>query len=83
MNSMSLTTLDRGKTTVSVYSLRAREHPTVSTPVTWDELERASRKHDLKSLTFETAGVLSRVEELGDLFKPLLKLKQRLPKLAA
>ena len=69
------------KTTISVYSLRAREHPTVSTPVTWDEVERAVEKEDAGSLVFEAAGVLKRVEEHGDLFVPVLELKQKLPEL--
>ena len=57
------------KTTVSVYSLRAKEHPTVSTPVTWDEVESCSRPGDL---VFTSDDVLARVEEHGDLFAPLL-----------
>jgi bifunctional non-homologous end joining protein LigD len=67
---------DRIKTTVNAYSLRARERPTVSTPVTWDEV-RAARTVD--DLTFEAADVLERVEEQGDLFAPVLSLVQRLP----
>jgi bifunctional non-homologous end joining protein LigD len=73
---------DDHKTTVSVYSLRARERPTVSTPLTWDEVERTLKKKDPKLLVFESRQVLERVEELGDLFASLLKLKQKLPKLA-
>ena len=57
------------KTTVSVYSLRAREHPTVSTPVTWDEVQACSSPEDL---VFTSADVLDRVAEHGDLFAPLL-----------
>ena len=72
---------DEHKTTVSVYSLRARERPTVSTPVTWDEVERTLKKKDASLLAFESQRVLERVEELGDLFAPLLTLKQKLPKL--
>jgi bifunctional non-homologous end joining protein LigD len=72
---------DEHKTTVSVYSLRARERPTVSTPITWEEVERALSKKDPKLLVFETHQTLERVEKLGDLFAPLLKLKQKLPKL--
>jgi bifunctional non-homologous end joining protein LigD len=64
------------KTTVAVYSLRARERPTVSTPVTWDEIERASQADDLR---FESADVLERVAEHGDLFEPLVTLRQDLP----
>lgn len=73
---------DEHKTTISVYSLRARERPTVSTPVTWDEVERALKKKDAGLLVFEAPQVLQRVKKMGDLFAPLLKLKQKLPKLA-
>jgi bifunctional non-homologous end joining protein LigD len=72
---------DEHKTTVSVYSLRARERPTVSTPVTWEEVERAFKKKDPSALVFESGQVLKRVEEIGDLFDPLLTMKQKLPKL--
>jgi bifunctional non-homologous end joining protein LigD len=73
---------DEHKTTISVYSLRARERPTVSTSVTWDEVERTLKKKDPSMLVFESNQVLKRVEKLGDLFAPVLKLKQKLPKLA-
>ena len=73
---------DQHKTTISVYSLRAREHPTVSTPVTWDEVEQALKKKDTGRLVFETKDVLARVEKMGDLFEPVQKLKQKLPQLA-
>jgi bifunctional non-homologous end joining protein LigD len=73
---------DQHKTTISVYSLRAREHPTVSTPVTWDEVEQALKKKDAGRLVFEATDVLARVEKMGDLFEPVLKLKQKLPQLA-
>jgi bifunctional non-homologous end joining protein LigD len=69
------------KTTISVYSLRARERPTASTPVAWDEIERAVDKGDADALTFEAGEVLERVEKHGDLFAPVLELKQKLPKL--
>jgi bifunctional non-homologous end joining protein LigD len=72
---------DEHKTTIGVYSLRAREHQTVSTPVSWKEVEECLRKKDLKVLVFEADQVLKRVEKLGDLFAPVLKLKQKLPKL--
>jgi len=72
---------DEHKTTISIYSLRARERPTVSTPVTWDEVERTLKKKDAGLLVFESHQVLSRVEKMGDLFAPVLKLKQKLPKL--
>jgi bifunctional non-homologous end joining protein LigD len=73
---------DQHKTTIAVYSLRAREHPTVSTPVTWDEVELALKKKDAERLVFEANDVLTRVEKIGDLFEPVLKLKQKLPDLA-
>jgi bifunctional non-homologous end joining protein LigD len=73
---------DQHKTTISVYSLRAREHPTVSTPVTWEEVEQALKKKDATRLVFEAKDVLARVEKMGDLFEPVLKLKQKLPQLS-
>jgi bifunctional non-homologous end joining protein LigD len=69
------------KTTVSVYALRARPQPTVSTPVTWDEVEAAVRAGDGGRLVFETAEVLERVAEHGDLMAPLLRVEQSLPEL--
>jgi bifunctional non-homologous end joining protein LigD len=71
----------RRKTTIAVYSLRARERPTVSTPVSWDEVERAIEKDNAGLLVFEAADVLKRVEKDGDLFAPVLELKQKLPEL--
>ncbi len=71
---------DEHKTTISVYSLRAREHPTVSTPVKWEEVELALKKKDAGLLVFEAGQVLKRAEKMGDLFAPLLTLKQKLPK---
>ncbi len=72
---------DEHKTTISVYSLRAREHPTVSTPVTWDEVKQALKKKDAGRLVFEAKDALARVEKMGDLFEPVQKLKQKLPQL--
>lgn len=72
---------DEHKTTVAVYSLRAREAPTVSTPVKWEEVEQALKKKDANLLRFESGQVLERVEKFGDLFAPLLRLKQKMPKL--
>ncbi|MBX3284943.1 MAG: non-homologous end-joining DNA ligase [Actinobacteria bacterium] len=66
----------RHKTTVCAYSLRARPRPTVSTPVTWDEVEAAA---DGEPLSFEAPEVLDRVDELGDLFAPTAMLVQHLP----
>ena len=70
---------DAHKTTVTVYSVRARERPWVSTPVGWDEVERCRKESDPDLLTFETTAVLERVERHGDLFAPVESLKQRLP----
>jgi len=72
---------DEHKTTISVYSLRARERPTVSTPLKWEEAEQALKKKNADMLVFEASAVLARVEKMGDLFEPVLKLKQKLPKL--
>ena len=74
---------DEHKTTIGVYSLRAREHPTVSTPVSWDEVDRALKKKDAGLLVFEAKRVISRFDKMGDLFEPLLELKQKLPDLKA
>ena len=72
---------DAHKTTVTVYSVRARERPTVSTPLTWDEVARCRDAGDAELLSFDTGQVLERVAEQGDLFAPLLTVKQRLPAL--
>ena len=74
---------DEHKTTIGVYSLRAREHPTVSTPVTWDEVERTFKKKDASLLVFDASKAIARFEKMGDLFEPLLELKQKLPDLKA
>ena len=74
---------DDHKTTVCVYSLRAKERPTVSTPVTWEEVEKALGKKDPSMLVFEAAQVIERADKMGDLFAPVLKLKQKLPDLGA
>jgi bifunctional non-homologous end joining protein LigD len=70
---------DEHKTTVAVYSLRARERPAASTPVKWEEVERAFKKKDPGMLVFEAPQVVARSEKMGDLFEPVLKLKQKLP----
>ena len=70
---------DQHKTTVAVYSLRAKERPTVSTPVDWDEVEGAMENDDPDALAFEAAEVIERVERRGDLFAPVLELTQELP----
>jgi len=68
------------KTTVCVYSLRARARPTVSMPVAWDEVEDCAKSGDVRAITFESHEALDRVAEVGDLFAPVLTQKQRLPK---
>jgi bifunctional non-homologous end joining protein LigD len=71
----------RSKTTIAVYSLRARERPTASTPVTWEEVEAAAESGDGSNLVFEAGAVLERIERHGDLFAPVLELQQELPEL--
>ena len=70
---------DEKKTTVNVYSVRARERPTVSTPVSWDEVRACLDAGDASLLSFDTEQVLGRADELGDLFAPALRVQQRLP----
>jgi len=70
---------DDHKTTVCVYSLRARERPTVSAPVTWQELHKVQKSGNPDQIVFDADAVLRRVQKLGDLFAPVLTLKQKLP----
>ena len=72
---------DDAKTTVNVYSLRAKDRPTVSTPVTWDEVRACHESGDPEHLVFTADQVLERVARDGDLFAPVLSLVQELPKL--
>jgi bifunctional non-homologous end joining protein LigD len=72
---------DEHKTTVSVYSLRALDRPTASTPVRWDEVEQAAQSGDPADLEFTSDQVLERVVEHGDLFAPVQELQQPLPSL--
>jgi bifunctional non-homologous end joining protein LigD len=67
----------RHKTTVAPYSLRARPRPTVSTPVTWDEVEAAAAG---EPLSFEAGDVLQRLAGLGDLFAPAATVTQEIPR---
>jgi bifunctional non-homologous end joining protein LigD len=71
---------DFSKTTVAVYSLRCRDQPWASTPLTWDEVAELAEDGDPESVRFTASEVLERVEEHGDLFAPVLELKQKLPK---
>ena len=70
---------DPHKTTVCAYSVRAKAEPTVSTPVTWDEVETCLEAGDADRLRFTTAQVLERIERHGDLFAPVVSCVQRLP----
>jgi bifunctional non-homologous end joining protein LigD len=74
---------DEHKTTIAVYSLRARERPTVSTPVTWEEVEHALKKKSAELLVFGSRETVARFEKKGDLFERILDLKQKLPDLKA
>jgi bifunctional non-homologous end joining protein LigD len=67
------------KTTVSVYSVRALPQPSVSTPVTWNELEEAVAARDAERLRFDPDQVLDRVGRLGDLHQVVLDRVQHLP----
>jgi bifunctional non-homologous end joining protein LigD len=69
---------DRHKTTVNVYSLRAMERPTVSTPLAWDEVEEMAASG--VGLSFTSDEVLERVRSHGDLFAPVQTLEQELPR---
>jgi bifunctional non-homologous end joining protein LigD len=71
---------DEHKTTICVYSLRAGEEPTVSTPVRWDEVANCLKKKKADLLKFRSDQVVTRVEKMGDLFEPIEKLKQKLLK---
>jgi bifunctional non-homologous end joining protein LigD len=70
---------DEHKTTVTVYSVRARDRPTVSTPVSWEEVSQGREAGEESMLSFTTDEVLKRGVEQGDLFAPVLSLKQDLP----
>jgi bifunctional non-homologous end joining protein LigD len=73
---------DEHKTTVCVYSLRARVGATISTPLAWEEVERAVRSRREPNLSAGPCELLERVERDGDLFAPLLELTQELPDLS-
>ncbi|MDQ3991382.1 MAG: non-homologous end-joining DNA ligase [Actinomycetota bacterium] len=70
---------DPTRSTVAPYSLRAMAWPTVSTPVTWDEVEGAVRDRSPGTVTFQPGDVLDRIERMGDLFGPVLEIDQSLP----
>jgi bifunctional non-homologous end joining protein LigD len=72
---------DEHKTTVAANSLRAKEQPTVSTPLRWEEVEAVTESEDPDELVFTSADVLERVAADGDLFAPVEELRQELPDL--
>jgi bifunctional non-homologous end joining protein LigD len=68
------------KTTVGVYSLRAKQQrPFVSMPVTWGELDRARKRNNVDDLYFDPKTALKRLEKVGDLFSPINEIKQSVP----
>jgi bifunctional non-homologous end joining protein LigD len=69
------------KTTVCAYSMRAREAPSVSTPVAWNEVESVASGASPDALRFGPEEVIERFERLGDLFAPMVGLRQELPKI--
>jgi bifunctional non-homologous end joining protein LigD len=70
---------DAAKTMVCVYSLRARGKPFVSFPLGWEELGRLARQGDPEKLQVLHSAALSRTEREGDLFREVLRKKQKLP----
>ena len=70
---------DAAKSTIAPYSLRAMAWPTVSAPIAWEEVERATAERRSDLLTFGPREVLDRLERLGDPFESVLTLKQTLP----
>ncbi len=72
---------DRHKTTVGPYSLRARERPTVSAPLDWEEVEEVAGGGGADALALDSAQVLERLADRGDLFSPVLEVEQELPDL--
>jgi len=69
----------RAKTTIGVYSLRGRSRPTVSTPISWDEVEALTTGRDAAAAVFDADDVVARVTNIGDLFEDVLTLQQELP----
>jgi bifunctional non-homologous end joining protein LigD len=73
---------DRHKTTACVYTVRAKERPTASTPLEWEEVEAAAESGDAAALTFTVEDLCARIAAKGDLYAPLLSQKQDLPDLS-
>jgi bifunctional non-homologous end joining protein LigD len=72
---------DRHKTTICAYSLRIADRPTVSTPVSWDEVHDAVERRDRDALRFEASDVLERVADGIDDYAASLTERQELPSL--
>jgi bifunctional non-homologous end joining protein LigD len=70
---------DSHKTTASVYTIRAKERPTASTPLEWEEVEAAAESGDPEALVFTVEDLRARIAAKGDLYAPLLSQKQELP----
>jgi bifunctional non-homologous end joining protein LigD len=69
------------KTTVSVYSVRAKqEAPFVSVPITWKEIQQVFKSKRPDQLVFTPKKAIDRIGELGDIFAPVLTLQQQIPK---
>ncbi|HKZ12426.1 MAG TPA: non-homologous end-joining DNA ligase [Solirubrobacterales bacterium] len=73
---------DSHKTTAIVYSLRAKERPTASTPLEWDEVEAAAEAGDANALVFTIDDLRRRIAGKGDLYAPILSQKQELPEIS-
>jgi len=73
---------DAHKTTACVYSIRAKERPTASTPLEWEEVEAAADSGDARALAFTVEDLRARIAAKGDLYAPLLTQKQELPALS-
>jgi bifunctional non-homologous end joining protein LigD len=74
---------DPTRSTVAPYSLRAEGWPTISAPVTWGEVEQTAVEGPHELLVFEPATVLERLDQHGDLFRPVIEVEQRLPFVSA
>jgi bifunctional non-homologous end joining protein LigD len=71
---------DENKTTICAYSLRGRERPNVSTPVTWHELGKALTSAEPDRLVFSADDAVARADKRGDLFADVLTMQQQCPR---
>lgn len=69
----------QAKTTVAPYSLRAAGEPSVSTPLTWDEVQTCRSRGQPDLIRFRAGDVLDRVQRYGDLFSEVLAARRTLP----